>query len=177
MSKVISERSFEIKMDQSYFVTKSQIVEANYKFEKARLKNPVEGFLKYQSFFKFLDEKENRNSEALKEDHINRYNYFFVRSEKKIKNLDKDLELIRIKLTNEFYAVRKFLPKDKKLLFIRFYNENVNLKNKVLFLENSYDDYRKLKIENKTLVGFLREKLLTKECDMIKIEICKPLKN
>lgn len=177
MSKVISERSFEIKMDQSYFATKSQIVRANYNVVKMRLKNPIEGFMKYQSFFKFLDEKENRNSEAMKEDHINRYNYFFVRSEKKIKNLDKDLELIRIKLTNEFYAVRKFLPKEKKVLLIRFYNENVNLYNKALLLENSYDDFRMKKIENKSLVGFLREKLLTKECDMIKIEICKPLKN
>ena len=34
-----------------------------------------------ESFFKFLDEKENRNFEALKEKNINNYNYFFVRSE------------------------------------------------------------------------------------------------
>ncbi|MFD1314230.1 hypothetical protein [Namhaeicola litoreus] len=135
--------------------------------------SPIEKFKKFESFFQFLKVNENKDFEPHLELKMKMHEHSIKCFERHVEKNNLKRSFLLKKLKKEITNVRQYLSYERRLLLIRFYRNNRNEHNMMLWLEHPFIDFTIKKIGDTPLVAYLAEKLTKKECDLIKIEICK----
>lgn len=158
MSKIIAERSFELKVHPCYFKT----------IKKRTL---YEERLDYLLFKDNEDEREAILSVVNMEE----YEYMVRGCKWQIHFCNETLLTYESEMPDNFVKIVEKFPKTERTVLVSFIKEGTIKKNLIFKLENPKNQFRKQKIGNEKIFDYLKNGLITAEYDSIKFEICKTI--